>query len=190
MPGTCGHILADGAAEGAEKQSYNAEIAGIAEVKTGSPWWQQLRTARPGTKRAFISTMERPTSAEALNPLTSTIIDAAIRIHKAVGPGLLESAYFECLCFELALAGLRIETQKALPLVYRDVTVRCAYRADIVVEQTVVLEIKAVDRIAAIHSRQLYTYLRVADCRVGLVLNFSAPTMLDGIKRVVNNFPE
>ena len=134
--------------------------------------------------------MDKPTTAKALNGITSAVIDASIRIHREVGPGLLESAYFECLCFELALAGLRIETQKALPLVYRDVTVRCAYRADIVVEEAVVLEVKAVERIAAIHSRQLYTYLRVADCRVGLVLNFSAPTMLDGIKRVVNNFPE
>jgi GxxExxY protein len=115
--------------------------------------------------------------------ITSTVIDAAIRIHREVGPGILESAYFECLCFELALTGLRIETQKALSLVYREVTVRCAYRADIVVEQAVVLEVKAIDRIAPIHSRQLYTYLRVADCRVGLVLNFSAPTMLDGIRR-------
>jgi GxxExxY protein len=92
--------------------------------------------------------------------------------------------------FRARIAGLRIETQKALSLVYREVTVRCAYRADIVVEQAVVLEVKAIDRIAPIHSRQLYTYLRVADCRVGLVLNFSAPTMVDGIKRVVNNFPE
>jgi GxxExxY protein len=134
--------------------------------------------------------MDRPTSAKALNQITSTVIDAAIRIHREVGPGLLESAYFKCLCLELALTGLRMETQKALPLVYRDVTVPCAYRADIVVEHAVVLEVKAVDRIAPIHSRQLYTYLRVADCRVGLVLNFSAPTMLEGIKRVVNNFPE
>jgi GxxExxY protein len=134
--------------------------------------------------------MDKPTSAEALNGLTSTIIDAAIRIHRAVGPGLLESAYFECLCFELGLVGLRIETQKALPLVYRDVTVRCAYRADVIVESAVVVEVKAVDRLAPIHSRQLYTYLRVADCRVGLVLNFGAPVMVDGIKRVVNNFPE
>jgi len=134
--------------------------------------------------------MDRPTSAEALNRITSTVIEAAIRIHREVGPGLLESAYFECLCFELALTGLRIETQKALPLVYRDVTVRCAYRADIIVEDAVVLEVKAIDRIAPIHGRQLYTYLRVADCRVGLVLNFSAPTMREGIKRVVNMFPE
>jgi GxxExxY protein len=134
--------------------------------------------------------MDKPTSAEALNRITSTVIDAAIRIHRAVGPGLLESAYFECLCFELVSAGLRIEAQKILPLVYRDVLVRRAYRADVIVEEAVVLEVKALDKIAPIHSRQLYTYLRVADCRVGLVLNFGAPIMLDGIKRVVNNFPE
>jgi GxxExxY protein len=134
--------------------------------------------------------MDKPTSAEALNRITSTVIDAAIRIHRAVGPGLLESAYLECLCFELVSAGLRIEAQKILPLVYRDVLVRRAYRADVIVEEAVVLEVKALDKIAPIHSRQLYTYLRVADCRVGLVLNFGAPIMLDGIKRVVNNFPE
>jgi GxxExxY protein len=134
--------------------------------------------------------MEKPTSAEALNHLTSTVIDAAIRIHRAVGPGLLESAYFECLCFELVSAGVNIETQKVLPLVYRDLTVLRAYRADIVVERAVVLEVKALESLAPIHSRQLYTYLRVADCRVGLVLNFGASTMVDGIKRVANGFPE
>jgi GxxExxY protein len=134
--------------------------------------------------------MDTPPSAESLNQLTSTIIDAAIGIHRALGPGLLESAYFECLCFELVLAKLRIEKQKALPLVYRDVTIRCAYRADLVVEGAVVVEVKAIEAIAPIHSRQLYTYLCIADCRVGLILNFGAKTMVDGIKRVVNKFPE
>jgi len=134
--------------------------------------------------------MDKPTSAAALNQITSTVIDAAIRIHRAVGPGLLESAYFECLCFELASAGVNIETQKVLPLVYRDLTVLRAYRADIVVERAVVLEVKALESLAPIHSRQLYTCLRVADCRVGLVLNFGASTMVHGIKRVVNGFPE
>ena len=128
-------------------------------------------------------------SADSLNQLTSTAIDAAIRIHRALGPGLLEKAYFECLCFELVSAGLGIEPQKALPLVYRDLTIPGAYRADIVLEGQVVLEVKAVDSIAPIHSQQLYTYLRVADCRVGLVLNFGARWMLDGIKRGRKQFP-
>ena len=134
--------------------------------------------------------MDDPHTAESLNRLTSMLIDAAIRIHREVGPGLLERAYFECLCFELVRAGLQIETQKALPLVYQELTIRCAYRADLIVESAVVVEVKAIETIAPIHTRQLYTYLVIADCRVGLILNFGAKTMKDGIKRVVNNFPE
>lgn len=129
-------------------------------------------------------------SSESLNHLTSTIIDAAIRIHRALGPGLLEGAYLGCLRFELMSMGLRIETQKALPLTYRGVVIDCAYRADLLVENAVIVEVKALDSLAPIHSRQLYTYLRIADCRVGLILNFGAATMRDGIKRVVNKFPE
>jgi GxxExxY protein len=127
---------------------------------------------------------------ESLNRLTSSIIEAAIRIHRTLGPGLLESAYLQCLRFELTSAGLNVEAEKALSLLYRGVTIDCAYRADLVVEGVVIVEVKALDSLAPIHSRQLYTYLRVADCRVGLILNFGAMTLRDGIKRVVNGFPE
>ncbi|HZM58792.1 MAG TPA: GxxExxY protein [Vicinamibacterales bacterium] len=127
---------------------------------------------------------------ESLNRLTSSIIEAAIRIHRTLGPGLLESAYLQCLRFELISAGLNVESEKALSLLYRGVTIDCAYRADLVVEGVVIVEVKALDSLAPIHSRQLYTYLRVADCRVGLILNFGAMTLRDGIKRVVNGFPE
>jgi GxxExxY protein len=126
---------------------------------------------------------------ESLNRLTSSIIEAAIRIHRTLGPGLLESAYLQCLRFELISAGLNVESAKALSLLYRGVTIDCAYRADLVVEGVVIVEVKALDSLAPIHSRQLYTYLRVADCRVGLILNFGAMTLRDGIKRVVNGFP-
>jgi GxxExxY protein len=126
---------------------------------------------------------------ESLNRLTSSIIEAAIRIHRTLGPGLLESAYLQCLRFELISAGLNVESEKALSLLYRGVTIDCAYRADLVVEGVVIVEVKALDSLAPIHSRQLYTYLRVADCRVGLILNFGAMTLRDGIKRVVNGFP-
>jgi GxxExxY protein len=85
---------------------------------------------------------------------------------------------------------LNVEAEKALSLLYRGVTIDCAYRADLVVEGVVIVEVKALDSLAPIHSRQLYTYLRVADCRVGLILNFGAMTLRDGIKRVVNGFPE
>jgi GxxExxY protein len=126
---------------------------------------------------------------ESLNRLTSSVIEAAIRIHRTLGPGLLESAYLQCLRFELISAGLNVESEKALSLLYRGVTIDCAYRADLVVEGVVIVEVKALDSLAPIHSRQLYTYLRVADCRVGLILNFGAMTLRDGIKRVVNGFP-
>ena len=129
-------------------------------------------------------------TAESLNQLTSEVVQAAVRVHRALGPGLFESAYLACLCFELSSAGLKIERQKALPLVHRGVKIDCAYRADLVVGGHVLVEVKALDSLAPIHSQQLYTHLRIADCRVGLLLNFGARTMKDGIKRVVNGFPE
>ena len=111
-------------------------------------------------------------SLERLNRLTSAIIEAAIRIHRTVGPGLLEKAYWGCLCFELSSAGIRIETQKALPLVYRGVKIDCAYRADLIVEGFVIVEVKALNGLAPIHRRQLLTYLRLANCPLGLLLDF------------------
>jgi GxxExxY protein len=129
-------------------------------------------------------------SAESLNRLTSTIVQAGVRVHRALGPGLLESAYLGCLCYELSSAELSNEVQKSLPLMYRGVRVDCAYRADLVVEGQVLVEVKALESLAPIHKQQLYTYLRVADYRVGLLLNFGARTMKEGIKRVVNDFPE
>lgn len=129
-------------------------------------------------------------SAESLNHLTSIVIQSAIIVHRALGPGLLESAYLACLCFELSTTGVAFETQRMLPLTYRDIRIDCAYRADLIVGGQVIVEVKAMQSLAAIHSQQLYTYLRVADCRVGLVLNLGARTMKEGIKRVVNDFPE
>ncbi len=134
--------------------------------------------------------MSSDLTAESLNQLTSSIVQSAVAVHKALGPSLLEGAYLACLRFELSTAGLKVEAQKALPLVYRGVKVDCAYRADLVVAGHVIVEVKAIDSLSPIHSQQLYTYLRLADCRVGLILNFGARTMKDGIKRVVNDFPE
>jgi GxxExxY protein len=133
--------------------------------------------------------MPAPT-ADTLNQITSIILSAAIGIHRALGPGLLESAYLTCLIHELVAAQLRIERQKALPLVYRGVTIECSYRADLVVEESVLIEVKALETLAPIHSQQLYTYLRLGNFPVGLLLNFGAPTMKAGIKRMVNGFPE
>jgi GxxExxY protein len=129
-------------------------------------------------------------TADTLNQITSIILTAAIGIHRALGPGLLESAYLSCLIHDLVTAQLRIERQKALPLIYRGMSIECAYRADLVVEESVLIEVKALDTLAPIHSQQLYTYLRLGKYPVGLMLNFGAPTMRAGIKRMVNGFPD
>jgi GxxExxY protein len=133
--------------------------------------------------------MVPPLDASHLNQITSTIIAKAIAIHRELGPGLLENAYLCCLCYELHLAGLHLEMQKPIPLTYRGVTIDCAYRADIVVENAVIAEVKALESLAPIHSRQLCTYLKLANSPVGLILNFGAQTMKAGITRVVNGFP-
>jgi len=134
--------------------------------------------------------MPQATTAERLNQITAIIIAAAIKIHRALGPGLLESAYLACLCYELKMAGLQIEKSKRVPLIYGEVTIKTAYYADVIVEGSVIVEVKAIDSLAPIHTRQLHTYLRLADCRVGLLLNFGAATLKAGIKRLVHRFPE
>jgi GxxExxY protein len=118
------------------------------------------------------------------DPLTQRIIGLAIDVHKALGPGLLESAYEECLCFELAEAGLSFERQRALPVVYRSVTLDCGYRLDVVVEQKVVLEIKAVESLLPIHKAQLLTYLKLSGIGAGLLMNFNSVALKDGLRRL------
>lgn len=134
--------------------------------------------------------MPRPATAESLNQLTSRIIASAVDVHRALGPGLLESAYLACLTHDLRTHGVKVEQQRPLALTYRDLRIDCAYRPDLIVDDAVIVEVKALDALAPVHSRQLYTYLRLADCRVGLILNFGAQTMKSGIKRIVNRFPE
>jgi GxxExxY protein len=129
-------------------------------------------------------------TAETLNALTSRIIEAAIDIHRVLGPGLFESAYLTCLVHDLVDANHRIQTQKAIPLRYKNVNLDCAYRADLVVEECVLVEVKAIEAFAPIHDRQLDTYLRLGNYRVGLLLNFGAETMRAGIRRRVNRFPD
>lgn len=143
-----------------------------------------------GTPEAQGPAMPSTASAESLNRLTALVVQAAINVHKTLGPGLLENAYLACLYFELSKEAVAIETQKALPLIYRGLRIDCAYRVDLIVGGQVIVEVKAMQSLAPIHSQQLYTYLRIADCRVGLLLNFGARTMKEGIKRVVNDFPE
>ena len=123
-----------------------------------------------------------------LDAITDKIIGAAISVHRVLGPGLLESAYEECLCFELSQIGLAFERQVPLAIRYKDVMLECGYRMDIVVENSVIIEIKAVERLIPVHEAQLLSYLKLAKLRVGLLMNFHVPALKSGLKRIVNNF--
>jgi len=127
---------------------------------------------------------------EELNRITQTIIGAAIEVHKHLGPGLLESAYEACIAFELAERGLQVEQQKPLPLLYKKVRLDCGYRLDMMVEEKVIVEIKAVDKLLPIHEAQLLSYLKLTKCKTGLLINFNVQKLVNGIIRVVNNFPD
>jgi len=121
-----------------------------------------------------------------LNQLTERTIGLCIEVHRALGPGLSESAYEECICYELSHAGLDFERQVKLPVVYKAVNLECGYRMDIVVDATLVLEIKAVERLHPVHEAQLLSYLKLANLPIGLLLNFHVPVLKDGIKRIRN----
>ena len=126
-----------------------------------------------------------------LNTLTERIIGAAIAVHHALGPGMLESAYEACLALELLTLGLTIERQKPLPLMYRGQKLDCGYRLDLLVEGKVVVDVKSIERFERVHGAQLLSYLRFSKCKVGLLINFNVKWLVqDGIKRVVNGFPE
>ena len=125
-----------------------------------------------------------------LDSITRRIIGAAIEVHRRLEPGLLESEYEACLAYELRQLGLKVEEQRPLPVVYRDVKLDCGYRLDLLVEDCVIIEIKAVDRLAPIHDAQLLSYLRLSDKRVGLLINFHVRVLKNGLKRIVNEFPD
>jgi len=124
------------------------------------------------------------------NRTTESIIGASIEVHRALGPGLLESAYETCLVFELTGRGLKVDQQKPLPVLYCDVKLDCGYRLDLLVEDMVIVEVKAVDRLAPIHQAQLLSYLKLSGCKVGLLINFNVKVLKQGIWRVVNGLPE
>ncbi len=119
------------------------------------------------------------------NEISEKIIGCAIEVHKSLGPGLLESAYLECLFYELRKAGLMVEKQKPLPLIYKEVKLDAGYRIDILVENKVVIELKSVDALNEIHTAQVLTYLKLSGCKLGLLMNFNVLRLVDGIKRLV-----
>jgi GxxExxY protein len=120
------------------------------------------------------------------NEIAEKIIGCAIKVHKALGPGLLESAYVECLHYELVKSEFYTEKQKALPLIYEEVKLECGYRMDMIVESKVIIEVKSVDALNDIHLAQVLTYLKLSNCKLGLLINFNVLKVKDGIRRVVN----
>ncbi len=125
-----------------------------------------------------------------LDQISHSIIGAAIEVHRHLGPGLLESAYEACLVFEITRLGMKVEEQKPLPVVYKEVKLDCGYRLDLVVEDEIIVEIKAIEKLLPIHDAQLLSYLRLARKKVGLLMNFHVPVLKDGLKRIVNEFPD
>jgi GxxExxY protein len=122
---------------------------------------------------------------QARDPLTERIIGLAIGVHRALGPGLLESAYEQCLCFELAQAAIPFVRQVPLPIHYKGVHLECGYRLDLVIDDRLIIEIKAVEHLLPIHEAQILTYLRLSRCPVGLLMNFNSLVLKDGIRRFV-----
>lgn len=124
------------------------------------------------------------------NGIGKIIVNCAFKVHKELGPGLLESTYEECVKYELIKAGLKVEQQKALPVVYKDVKLECGYRIDLLVQDKVIIENKSVEALNDIHLAQILTYLKLSDCRLGFLINFNVKLIKKGIKRVVNNLSE
>jgi GxxExxY protein len=120
------------------------------------------------------------------NTLTSQIISAAIDVHRELGPGLLESTYLPCLQFELGARKLRFVTQRVVPIIYKGVLLDASYRLDLLVEDTVVVEVKSVERLIPVHDAQVLNYLRLVRCPAGLLINFNVPKLVDGVKRLIN----
>jgi GxxExxY protein len=123
-----------------------------------------------------------------INEITERVIGAAIEVHRHLGPGLLESAYDECMCYELSQSGLRFERQVSLPVQYKGLHLDCAYRLDLLIEGLVIVEMKAIEEVLPIHKAQVLTYLRAARKPVGLLINFNVKALKNGISRIVNEY--
>jgi GxxExxY protein len=132
-----------------------------------------------------IESLKRLEDEDPRDPRTSPIIGAAIEVHRHLGPGLLESAYEECLCHQLHLRGLAFKRQIELPVIYKGLSLDCGYRIDLAVQDEVILELKSVEKLLPVHQAQLLTYMRLAGKKVGLLINFNVPLLTQGIVRRV-----
>ena len=124
------------------------------------------------------------------NELSKIVFEAGLKIHRKIGPGLLESAYEECLAYELKKKGLKVQKQLSLPIVYEEVNVSDAYRIDLFVNEKLIIELKTVKELNELHFAQLLTYLRLTNCQLGLLINFNVPLFKDGVRRVANGYME
>ncbi len=122
------------------------------------------------------------------NEIAKVVFECGLKIHRALGPGLLESAYEECLCYELFNYGVAFERQKVLPLIYEAINLDVGYRVDIIVEDKLIIELKAVESLTDIHFAQIVTYLKLSRCKLGLLINFNSLLFKDGVKRVINGY--
>jgi len=185
-----------------KKRNYFTEFHGEKKERHREiiPLWNSvLLGVTPCNKRLFHRETQRKDGATQRKELTKTklgvsmefneitreIIGAAIEVHKQLGPGMLESAYEECLSYELTSRGFSVERQKPVPVVYKEVKLECGYRIDILVNGTVVVELKSVDALAPIHEAQILTYMRFAKKKIGLLINFNVTVLKNGIKRYV-----
>lgn len=125
--------------------------------------------------------------AQELNQISQEIIGAAIVVHSELGPGLLESVYEECLAYELTLRNISFERQKPVPVMYKGKQIDCCFRLDLLISDSIVVELKTVGQILPVHQAQLMTYLKLTGCKLGLILNFNVEKMVKGIKRMVNH---
>jgi len=121
------------------------------------------------------------------NEISKIIFDSALKVHKALGPGLLESAYEACLFYELNKTGLKVYKQKPLPLIYEEIKLEIGYRVDLIVENKVIIEVKSVEALNDIHLAQVLTYLKLNDCKLGMLINFNVALIKNGIRRIANN---
>lgn len=122
--------------------------------------------------------------------LSGQVIGAAIRVHRALGPGLLESAYRACLAHELRLSGLVVDVERSVPVIYRECRLDCGYRIDLLVEESLIVELKAVKQLEPVHTAQVLTYMRLFGAPLGLLINFNVPTLKEGVRRIVLTAPE
>ena len=118
--------------------------------------------------------------------ISKIVFECALRVHKVLGPGLLESAYEECLFYELKKTNLKVEKQKPLPLIYEEVNLEVGYRIDIIIEDKFIVEVKSVESLNDFHLAQLLTYLKLSDCKLGLLINFNVKLLKDGVRRIIN----